>query len=238
MNEAARQLFPRLLAPIQEVARLADHDICRPRFKLDDLPSEVIAAVGCNREDWRDLLPHAAIAEEDNLVANILMSHLYQYDLDAQRFKGSLNEVVWPAVERFCNSIDRSSLQILWDRMINSRVKSRQCVDLMLNLARDFCEDSWHGGPVDFAEISVFENVWSWPNPLRPSEAYAVRQVLELASVTQSLLNERILSSLRNIGCFSLAQRTVEAPRGMPNPQPAQRPESNALFEQPRTSKG
>lgn len=212
LNIGARQLFPGLLATIEEVARLVENQFGPRSFELDDLPSEVITAVACDRTYWMDLvLPNEPIAAHNSLVARMLIEYLSEYDRDPEEFRARLNEVIWPAVEAVCKSIDRANVRVLWDRMIESRVESRLCVDLLLNLALDFCGDSCRGVPVRFAEISLFNNVWKWPSPLPPSEAHAVRKVLELAKVTHSLPIETILSLEPAIGQFMLGAPGAEA---------------------------
>ena len=50
----------------------------------------------------------------------------------------------------------------------------------------------------------------SWPQPLPPSEAFAVRQVLDLALESSALQPEDIFSRALRIGHFTLAQRVLD----------------------------
>src|SRR4029077_7143921 len=63
-----------------------------------------------------------------------------------------------------------------WRKVVQSRVESCLCVDLLHNLASDLA-GCGHQPLAQFVEMAAFQNVWIWPEPLPPTETYAVRQV-------------------------------------------------------------
>ena len=69
----------------------------------------------------------------------------------------------------------------LLERMVQSRVEICFCVDLLHNLASELAGRG-HQSLAQFVEMAAFQNVWIWPEPLPPTETYAVRQFLAPAN--------------------------------------------------------
>ena len=61
-------------------------------------------------------------------------------------------------------------------RVVHSRVEICLCVDLLHNLASDL-PGCGHQPLAQFVEMAAFQHMWIWPEPLPPTETYAVRQV-------------------------------------------------------------
>jgi hypothetical protein len=75
-------------------------------------------------------------------------------------------------------AVRKSQRPSIWRKVVHSRVESCLCVDLLHNLASDLvgCD---HQPSAPFLETASFQNVRILPEPLPPTEPYAVRQVLE-----------------------------------------------------------
>lgn len=217
LNAAARVVFPGLRAPIDAVARSASPqfgDCVDDRLILDDLPAEVIADIAKCREVYEDW------SQVDGwCVKKVLGHYVLGQNQVAARFREPLNEFVWPALKNICQNIDTSSLQILWDTMVESRIQYRLAADMMMNLAQEFCELPWGlEKPAQFAELSVFRNVWSWPSPMPPGLAHAVSQTMTLAFETRTMPADNVLSQALRLGRMGLVRRVIftdsdEAPR-------------------------
>jgi hypothetical protein len=65
--------------------------------------------------------------------------------------------------------------------VVQSRVESCVCVDLLHNLASELA-GCGHQPLAQFVEMAAFQNVWIRPEPLLPTETYAIRQVLGLST--------------------------------------------------------
>ena len=98
-------------------------------------------------------------------------------------------------------------------------MESHLCVDLLINLASYFSGSCDNSPLPKFVEISAFDQILNWPRPLPPSEAFAVRQILDLAVATGTLHRDRILSNALWIGHFDLVQSLIASDRSAVEPE-------------------
>lgn len=214
LNEASREIFTGLLAPVEHLAR-ADKEGGDSVLRLDDLPSEVISEVshGCS-----------------NRLITVLVRHFS--NTDGATFKSVLDALVRPAIMRV-RRIDEADVAVLWQTFVESHVEYRLYLDLFLALAKGFCDEAWNDSPASFVETSVLKNVFCWPGdtmngpgPLPPGHAFAIRQVLKLALESEEIELPAVLSWALRTGDFTTVSRLLRD--GLSNgetPEPRKRTE-------------